>query len=197
MRLWSLVFAAPSAAFVHLHPSHAADARARHRLRQPIAVTLPPLDSFGESRQPATQDYRLSESPLASPLVEPTHETSLAEWQTIALAKVRLLSACEAAAMGRDVSRRASVLEIVEALEALNPTPRPLDAPHLLSGTWRLVFTTSDLILGLNRARPFRPDAGRLLQSIDATTLLGMNEEWVLNGWLKNSARSPAISVRR
>lgn len=66
-----------------------------------------------------------------------------ASWQETTLAKARLLAACEAAAMGREVCRRAQVLECIEAVEPLNPTPRPLEAPELLSGCWRLVYTTS------------------------------------------------------
>ena len=49
-------------------------------------------------------------------------------------AKARLLAACEAAALGRDAERRASVLQRIEDLEPLNPTPKPLEAPELLSG---------------------------------------------------------------
>ena len=77
----------------------------------------------------------------------------------------------------------------IEALEALNPTPNPLEAPDLLSGCWRLIFTTSDSILGVNRPRPFRPRP-RILQSIDASKLAAKNEEWVLRGLLKNSVRA-------
>jgi hypothetical protein len=54
-----------------------------------------------------------------------------------------------------------------------------------LTGTWRLVYTTSDSILGVSRARPFRPRP-KILQSINAETLTAKNEEWVLMGLLKN-----------
>ena len=50
------------------------------------------------------------------------------------------------------------------------------------SGCWRLVYTTSDSILGSTRSRPFKPDYTRILQSIDAEKLLARNEEWVLGG---------------
>ena len=116
-----------------------------------------------------------------------------AEWQQVELAKVRLLAVCEAAGMGREVNRRAKVRTAIRALEALNPIPRPLESPELLSGCWRLVFTTSDSILGLPRARPFRPRAGRILQSIGPDLSVVLNEEWVLQGALKNTARAQLV----
>ena len=120
----------------------------------------------------------------------PTTATSVAKWQQVEIAKTRLLAVCEAAAMGRDVERRSRVREAIGALEALNPTPRPLEAPELLSGCWRLVFTTSDSILGLPRARPFRPRPGRILQSVSSDLGVVLNEEWVLQGAVKNFAQA-------
>ena len=46
---------------------------------------------------------------------------------------------------------RANILTIIDRLEDQNPTPNPLDTPHLLEGDWRLVYTTSKGILGINR----------------------------------------------
>ncbi|NJL83675.1 MAG: fibrillin [Chloroflexaceae bacterium] len=43
------------------------------------------------------------------------------------------------------------VLTLFEQLEDENPTPNPLTAPELLDGDWRLLYTTSRGILGLNR----------------------------------------------
>ena len=120
----------------------------------------------------------------------PTMTSALPAWQERELAKGSLLSACEAAAMGYDMDRRSNVLEKIELLEAANPTPKPLEEPELLSGCWRLVYTTSDSILGISRSRPFRPQSGRILQHIDATKLQAKNEEWVLNGLLKNMVRA-------
>mmetsp|Transcript_26214 Transcript_26214/g.58713 ORF Transcript_26214/g.58713 Transcript_26214/m.58713 type:complete len:250 (-) Transcript_26214:134-883(-) len=101
-----------------------------------------------------------------------------------------LVAACAAASMGRDVEKRADVLPLLEAVEAINPTPNPLEAPELLSGCWRLIYTTSDGILGLKRLPFFRPRYKRILQSIDAVNLKAKNEEWVLLGRLKNSVRA-------
>ena len=115
---------------------------------------------------------------------------SLAPWQSAELAKVKLLAACEAAAMGREADRRETVLDAIEAVERLNPTARPLEAPELLSGCWRLVYTTSDSILGTARPRPMKPQPDRILQSIDAASLSAKNEEWVLSGLLKNQVKA-------
>jgi hypothetical protein len=103
------------------------------------------------------------------------------------------MAACSEAKMGRDYAQRINVLARIEALEALNPTPRPLDAPDLLSGCWRLVYTTSDSILGVNRPRVARPRLGRIWQSINAVTLEAKNEEWLAQGFLKNSVKAALV----
>jgi hypothetical protein len=46
---------------------------------------------------------------------------------------------------------RVRVLSAVEQLEDHNPTPRPVEAKELLDGNWRLLYTTSRGILGLDR----------------------------------------------
>ncbi|MGB2924234.1 MAG: PAP/fibrillin family protein [Limnothrix sp.] len=46
---------------------------------------------------------------------------------------------------------RANILATIDRLEDENPTPAPLAAPQLLEGDWRLVYTTSNGILGINR----------------------------------------------
>ena len=46
---------------------------------------------------------------------------------------------------------RVRVLLAVERLEDHNPTPNPLEAKELLEGNWRLLYTTSRSILGLDR----------------------------------------------
>jgi len=102
--------------------------------------------------------------------------------------RIRLIAEAREARQGRDEKRRGAVLSHVEALEKENPTPKPLESP-LLSGRWRLVFTTSESILGTRRMRPFRPRR-RILQDINAEKLTAKNEEWVLGGLLRNSVRA-------
>ena len=102
--------------------------------------------------------------------------------------RIRLIAEAREARQGRDEKRRGAVLSHVEALEKENPTPKPNESP-LLSGRWRLVFTTSESILGTRRMRPFRPRR-RILQDINAGKLTAKNEEWVLGGLLRNSVRA-------
>ena len=102
--------------------------------------------------------------------------------------RIRLIAEAREARQGRDERMRGTVLSHVEALEKENPTPKPLESP-LLSGRWRLVFTTSESILGTRRMRPFRPRR-RILQDINAGKLTAKNEEWVLGGLLRNSVRA-------
>ncbi|MGQ4647544.1 PAP/fibrillin family protein [Lyngbya aestuarii] len=44
-----------------------------------------------------------------------------------------------------------AILAVVARLEDRNPTPRPIEAGSLLEGNWRLLYTTSRGILGLDR----------------------------------------------
>jgi hypothetical protein len=45
----------------------------------------------------------------------------------------------------------ARVLSAIQQLEDINPTNKPLEAKELLNGDWRLLYTTSKGILGLDR----------------------------------------------
>ena len=54
---------------------------------------------------------------------------------------------------------------LASTLEDLNPTAKPLAAPELLSGKWRLLYTTSASILATNRP-PFLRPQGPIYQTI-------------------------------
>lgn len=56
------------------------------------------------------------------------------------------------------------VLTAVEQLEDQNPTPNPVSAKELLDGDWRLLYTTSRGILGLDRFPLFQ--LGQIYQCI-------------------------------
>ncbi|MGK7950163.1 MAG: PAP/fibrillin family protein [Xenococcaceae cyanobacterium] len=56
------------------------------------------------------------------------------------------------------------VLSAIQQLEDLNPTPKPLEAKHLLEGDWRLLYTTSREILGIDRFPLF--NLGQIYQCI-------------------------------
>lgn len=43
------------------------------------------------------------------------------------------------------------IASIIARVEDLNPTPEPLAAPELLVGDWRLLYTTSKELLGIDR----------------------------------------------
>jgi PAP_fibrillin len=46
---------------------------------------------------------------------------------------------------------RQFILAIAAQLEERNPTPQPLETPEKLAGNWRLVYTSSKDLLGLDR----------------------------------------------
>lgn len=46
---------------------------------------------------------------------------------------------------------KATILSSLTQLEEFNPNPRPLDVPELLEGNWRLLYTSSDELLGIGR----------------------------------------------
>jgi hypothetical protein len=48
-------------------------------------------------------------------------------------------------------SEKQAILAAIAQLEDRNPTPRPLEAIHLLDGDWRLIYTTSRGILGIDQ----------------------------------------------
>lgn len=70
---------------------------------------------------------------------------------------MQLLALIEPTSRGLTASPEqvAEIDAAASALEALNPTPKPLASP-LLNGKWRLVYTTSASILGTNKPAPFR-----------------------------------------
>lgn len=56
------------------------------------------------------------------------------------------------------------ILAAAAQLEDRNPTPRPLEAPEKLEGNWRLLYTTSQGLLGLDRVPIFK--LGQIYQYI-------------------------------
>ena len=58
----------------------------------------------------------------------------------------------------------ARVLSAIQQLEDTNPTQKPLEAKDLLNGDWRLLYTTSKGILGLDRFPLFK--MGQIYQCI-------------------------------
>lgn len=56
------------------------------------------------------------------------------------------------------------VLAAIQQLEDTNPTKKPLEAKDLLNGDWRLLYTTSKGILGLDRFPLFK--LGQIYQCV-------------------------------
>ncbi|WP_299411487.1 PAP/fibrillin family protein [Acaryochloris sp. IP29b_bin.148] len=82
------------------------------------------------------------------------------------MAKAELLAAIAGTNRGVITTEadRSLVLEKVVQLEVQNPTPQPLSERDRLSGVWRLIYTTSQDLLGLARL-PMAP-AGPIYQCI-------------------------------
>ena len=61
----------------------------------------------------------------------------------------------EIASKNRGISatatERQAIAGMIARLEDLNPTPEPLSATALLAGDWRLLYTTSQELLGIDR----------------------------------------------
>ncbi|MGB5917162.1 MAG: PAP/fibrillin family protein [Phormidesmis sp.] len=61
----------------------------------------------------------------------------------------------EIASKNRGISatatERQAIASMIARLEDLNPTPEPLSATALLAGDWRLLYTTSQELLGIDR----------------------------------------------
>jgi hypothetical protein len=95
---------------------------------------------------------------------------------------------------------RIAILSAIERLEDENPNPRPLAQTELLSGDWRLLYTSSRAILGLGRLPVI--NLGQVYQSIrfQGNRLYNLAE---INGlpWLEGlvfvAATFSAVSERR
>jgi hypothetical protein len=95
---------------------------------------------------------------------------------------------------------KVKVLSAVEQLEDHNPNPNPLAVPELLDGDWRLLYTTSRGILGLDRIPLIQ--LGQVYQCIrtaeakvyNIAEILGLP---FLEGIFSVAARFEPISERR
>ncbi len=77
-------------------------------------------------------------------------------------------------------SERQAIASIIARVEDTNPTPDPLSAADLLAGDWRLLYTTSQELLGLGRI-PFatlrniyqcvRPETSRIYNIAEINSL--------------------------
>ena len=75
---------------------------------------------------------------------------------------------------------RQVIASTIARVEDLNPTPDPLSATELLAGDWRLLYTTSQELLNIDRFpvaslgniyQCIRPEQGRIYNLAEVTTL--------------------------
>lgn len=97
-------------------------------------------------------------------------------------------------------SDKTAILSAIAQLEDYNPTPRPVEALELLDGNWRLLYTNSQELLGIDRF-PFY-NLGQIYQCIRArhgkiyniAEIVGIP---YLEGMVSVAARFEAVSHKR
>jgi hypothetical protein len=97
-------------------------------------------------------------------------------------------------------TQKRAILAAIASLEDFNPNPRPLEATHLLEGDWRLLYTTSNGLLNLDRF-PFCK-LGQIYQSIrvETTSVYNIAEIYglpSLEGLVSVAAKFTPVSERR
>lgn len=118
------------------------------------------------------------------------------------LGKAELLEAIAGKNRGLLASERdkQAILAAIAQLEDYNPTPRPVEAAELLTGDWRLLYTTSRGLLGFDRFPLIK--LGQIYQCIRAkegkvyniAELYGLP---FLESMVSVAARFEAVSERR
>ncbi|MFB2980372.1 PAP/fibrillin family protein [Microseira sp. BLCC-F43] len=93
-----------------------------------------------------------------------------------------------------------AILSLIAQLEDRNPTPRPTEAADLLEGDWRLLYTTSRGILGIDQLPLFK--LGQVYQCIRTKERQVYNIAEIyglpyLEGLVSVAAEFEAVSERR
>ncbi|HEY9762267.1 MAG TPA: PAP/fibrillin family protein [Trichocoleus sp.] len=97
-------------------------------------------------------------------------------------------------------SDRKVIQSAITRLEGYNPTPSPLTATDLLAGDWRLLYTTSQELLGIDRVPLAR--LGQIYQCIRTAdqrifNIAEVESPFSLSGIVCVSARFQPVSERR
>lgn len=97
-------------------------------------------------------------------------------------------------------TERQAILSAISQLEDRNPTPRPVEAADLLDGDWRLIYTTSRGILGIDEFPLLK--LGQVYQCVRAAEAKIYNIAEVvglpfLEGIVSVAARFRPVSERR
>lgn len=92
------------------------------------------------------------------------------------------------------------ILSAIAQLEDYNPNPRPLEVPELLDGNWRLLYTSSQELLGIDRFPFYR--LGQIYQCIRIKDSKVYNIAEItgvpyLEGLVSVAAQYEAVSERR
>lgn len=98
------------------------------------------------------------------------------------------------------VADKQAILGLVSQLEDRNPTPRPTEAGDLLDGDWRLLYTSSSSILGIDQVPLLK--LGQVYQCIRVKDAKVYNIAEIyglpyLEGLLSVVARFEVVSERR
>ncbi|MBE9228718.1 PAP/fibrillin family protein [Phormidium sp. LEGE 05292] len=82
------------------------------------------------------------------------------------IGKIELLEAIAGKNRGllANENDKLAIMALVAQLEDRNPTPRPTEATDLLEGNWRLLYTTSQELLGINNLPLF--NLGQIYQCV-------------------------------
>lgn len=116
--------------------------------------------------------------------------------------KADLLAAIAGKNRGKTATddQKAAIAIAVARLEDHNPTPRPTEAVDLLAGDWRLLYTTNQELLGLDRLpltqtreiyQCIRTEGNRIYNIAEISSLPG------LSGLVSVVARFEVVSERR
>ncbi|WP_414529021.1 PAP/fibrillin family protein [Nodularia chucula] len=118
------------------------------------------------------------------------------------LGKANLIDAIAGTNRGllANAAQKQAILAAIANLEDFNPTPRPLEATHLLNGDWRLIYTSSKALLNLDRI-PFAK-LGQIYQCIRVNTSSVYNIAEIyglpyLEGLVSVAAKFEPVSEKR
>ncbi|OSX69588.1 hypothetical protein BU14_1367s0002 [Porphyra umbilicalis] len=147
-------------------------------------------------RRPASTDGaavpQRRRASTSSPLPNGTPTMVFSSASPTTAVKAELMTAIASTRLGRSVAsdRRAQekIDAIVRRLEALNPTPVPVESAEL-GAVWKLVYTTSASILGTSRPPPLRPN-DEIFQSVDVGAGTITNSEQLAGGLLTNKVHA-------
>jgi hypothetical protein len=94
-------------------------------------------------------------------------------------------------------AEQVQILQLVAQLETRNPTPKSSEAVNLLAGNWRLLYTTSDELLGIDRYPLLQ--LGEVYQCIrpENATVYNIAEILGLGGLVSVAARFQGTSPQR